>query len=369
MTLATAVAAVMVLAITLYACTGIADYGAGLWDLAAGGRERGRLPRELIDASVTPVWEANHVWLIFLFVLCWTGFGSTFASIMTTLFIPLALAALGIVLRAASFAMRKDAARARARHLAGWLFGIGSVLTPFCLGAVLGAVMTGRVPTGNAAGNELTSWWNATSVAVGLLVVAIGAFMAAVYLVAEARKRGLPQLEPYFRGRAVAAGGAALALGVIALLALRADQRQMFDRVVGRGWVLIVVGLLAMAGAFLLAVRGAVRGLRPVAGLGVAALVWAWAVAQYPYLLPFSLTISQGAAAPVTLGWLLAWSVVALLVVAPALTLLFLLDQRTELGEDPTTSRPDGDDGATRYPVPTPTGTGREAGGTERQRH
>jgi cytochrome d ubiquinol oxidase subunit II len=124
-----------------------------------------------------------------------------------------------------------------------------------------------------------------------------------------------------------------------------------------------------MAGAFLLAVRGAVRGLRPLAGLGVAALVWAWAVAQYPYLLPFSLTISEGAAASVTLGWLLAWSVVALLVVAPALTLLFLLDQRTELGEDPTTSRPDGDDGATRYPVPTPTGTGRDAGGTERQRH
>ena len=133
MTAATAVAAILVLAITLYACSGLADYGAGLWDLLAGGRERGRGPRALIDTAITPVWEANHVWLIYVLVLGWTAFGVAFASIMSTLFIPLALAVLGIVLRAASFAMRKDAARARMRHLAGWLFGIGSVLTPYSL--------------------------------------------------------------------------------------------------------------------------------------------------------------------------------------------------------------------------------------------
>src|SRR3954470_8604565 len=194
MTAATAVAVIMVLAITLYACSGLADYGAGFWDLIAGGRDRGRSPRELSDAAVTPVWEANHVWLIFLLVLCWTAFGPAFASIMSTLFIPLALAALGIVLRAASFAMRKDAARAGARHLAGWLFGIGSVLTPFCLGAALGGIMTGRVPLGNAAGNEVSSWLNATSVAIGLLAVATGAFLSGVYLVAETHRRGAPDL-------------------------------------------------------------------------------------------------------------------------------------------------------------------------------
>ena len=169
MTAAEAVAGVLLLAITIYACSGLADYGAGFWDLLAGGREHGRRPRELIDAAVTPVWEANHVWLIFVLILSWTAFGAAFASIMTTLFVPLALALLGIVLRAASFAMRKDAARAGARHLTGWLFGIGSVLTPFCLGAALGGLLSGRVPEGNAAGNELTSWWNATSMAVGLL--------------------------------------------------------------------------------------------------------------------------------------------------------------------------------------------------------
>ncbi|GIH98179.1 cytochrome D ubiquinol oxidase subunit II [Planobispora takensis] len=333
----------MVIAITLYACSGLADYGAGLWDLTAGGRERGRRPRALIDAAITPVWEANHVWLIYLIILCWTAFGAAFAPIMTTLFIPLALAALGIVLRAAGFAMRKEAARARARHLAGWLFGIGSILTPFCLGAVLGAIMAGRVPAG-ATGDEISSWWNATSIVFGLVAVSIGAFAAAVYLIAESRRRGAPHLHGYFRTRAFVSGGAALVLGVAGLIALRADQRQMFDRVVERGWPLLLLSAVALAGAFLLAARGMVRGLRLVAAAGIAALIWAWAVAQYPYLLPFSLTVDAGAAAGVTLDWILVWFAVALLLVIPALALLYVLDQKGDLAEDPATSLPSHDE-------------------------
>jgi len=338
MTAANGVAAIIVLAVTVYACTGLADYGAGVWDLAAGGRERGRRPRALIDTALTPIWEANHVWLIFLLVTLWTGFGIAFGAIMSTLFIPLALAALGIVLRGANFALHKDAARRGTRHLAGWLFGIGSVLTPFFLGAALGAVLSGRVPAGNAAGDELTSWWNLTSVSVGLLAVAMGAFLSAVYLVVEARRRGLPGLRNYFRIRAVGAGVAGLVLGAVALAALRADERQMFDRIVGRSWALIIIGVVALVATFALAVRGATRGVRVVAAVGVAALVWTWGVAQYPYLLPFDLTITAGAGAAVTQRWLLAWFVVALLVIGPALVLLYVLDQRGELGEDPTTS-------------------------------
>jgi cytochrome d ubiquinol oxidase subunit II len=340
MTAANAVAAILVLAVTAYACSGLADYGAGLWDLTAGGRETGRRPRGLIDTAITPVWEANHVWLIFLLVLTWTAFGEAFASIMSTLFVPLALAALGIVLRAASFAMRKDAARAGARHVSGWLFGIGSVLTPFCLGAVLGGLITARVPLGNAAGNEWSSWLNVTSLAVGLMAVATGAFLSAVYLVAESHRRGAPDLREYFVVRARTAGIAGAVLGVVTLVALFFDERKMFDRLVGRGWLLLILGLVALVATFLLAARGLVRGLRLVAAAGVAALVWAWAVAQFPYLLPFSLTISAGAGAAVTLHWVLVWFVVALVLVGPALALLFTLDRRGAVGEDPTTSRP-----------------------------
>ena len=345
MSTAEVVAAIMVLAMTLYAWSGFADYGAGLWDLTAGGAERGRRPRELIDTAVTPVWEANHVWLIFLLVLCWTGFGVAFASVMTTLFVPLCLAAVGIVLRGASFALRKDAAREGRRHLAGWLFGVGSVLTPFCLGAVLGAIASARVPVGAAAGGALTSWLNPTSIAVGLLAVAIGSYLAAVYLVAEARRHGSAALEAYFRVRAVVAGSAGLLLGAGALIALRVEERTMYDRLVSRSVPLLVVGVLALSAAMVLAFRRMVRGLRAVGALGVASLIWAWAWAQQPYLLPFSLTIADGAGAPTTLRWLVIWAVVAVCTVVPALALLYVLDQRDELGEDPTTSRADPEPG------------------------
>jgi cytochrome d ubiquinol oxidase subunit II len=285
---------------------------------------------------VTPIWEANHVWLVFLLITGWTGFGVAFASIMTTLFIPLSLAALGIVLRGASFALRKDAARAHWRHGAGWLFGLGSILTPFCLGAVLGGIASGRVPVGNAAGDPVTSWLNPTSVAAGALAVAMGAYLSAVYLVAEARRRALNHLEPYFQIRAVVAGLA----GGAALAALWADEPAMFHRVVTRSLPLVAAGVLALALSFAFARRGVMRGLRVLAAAGVSALVWSWAVAQTPYLLPFSLTISDGAGGPATLRWLLIWVGVAALTVMPALALLYVLDQRGELGEDPTTSHP-----------------------------
>jgi cytochrome d ubiquinol oxidase subunit II len=213
------------------------------------------------------------------------------------------------------------------------------VLTPFFLGATLGAVASGRVPVGNAAGNQITSWWNATSVTVGLLAVAMGGYLSAIYLVVEARRQDEIDLERYFRVRALAAGVAALLLGGAALTALYFDARTMFDRVTGRSIPLIIIGVLALAASFVMARRGAARGLRVLGALGVAALVWSWAVAQAPYLLPFSLTIAAGAGADVTQRWLLGWALVALVTVVPLLSLLYVLDQRGTLGEDPTTSR------------------------------
>ena len=130
MSSADAVAVVLWIGATMYAVFGGADFGAGLWSLLAGGGERGRRPRELIDWAIGPVWEANHVWLIFVLVVLWTGFSSAFEAIFSTLFIPLSLAALGIVLRGAGFAFHKTARRVRGRALAETLFGLASLLTP-----------------------------------------------------------------------------------------------------------------------------------------------------------------------------------------------------------------------------------------------
>ncbi|MCJ7438291.1 MAG: cytochrome d ubiquinol oxidase subunit II, partial [Acidimicrobiia bacterium] len=114
--MAEAVAVVLFIGITAYALFGGADFGAGFWDLVAGGAERGKHPRAVVDHSIGPVWEANHVWLIFVLVVLWTAFSEAFGSIMLTLFVPLSLAALGIVLRGSSFAFRKEVYRTSSRR-------------------------------------------------------------------------------------------------------------------------------------------------------------------------------------------------------------------------------------------------------------
>ena len=164
MSTADAVAAVLWVGATMYAVFGGADFGAGFWSLVAGGGERGRRARELIDWAIGPVWEANHVWLVFVLVVLWTAFSAAFAAIFSTLFIPLSLAALGIVLRGSGFAFHKTARRSRGRDLAERLFGLSSLLTPFFMGTVVGAIAAGRVPPGNAAGDPVSSWLNLLSV-------------------------------------------------------------------------------------------------------------------------------------------------------------------------------------------------------------
>src|SRR6186997_3618182 len=161
--MSTAAALVLFTAITMYAVFGGADFGAGFWDLVAGGSRRGERPREVIDHSIAPVWEGNHVWLIFCFVVLWTGFPEAYASITLTLFVPLTLAAFGIVLRGSSFAFRKTVFTTRDRRNFGAAFALSSVLVPYCMGAIAGAIASGRIPAGGVAGDPWSSWLNPTS--------------------------------------------------------------------------------------------------------------------------------------------------------------------------------------------------------------
>src|SRR5215212_10240619 len=154
-------AAVLFAGVVAYAVLGGADYGAGFWDLTAGGAHRGSRARQLIDQTLAPVWEANHVWLIFCLVMLWTGFPGAFAAIMTTLYVPLGLAALGIVVRGSGFAFRKVFVRTDQQRGLGAAFAVSSVLTPFFFGTVAGGIASGRVPTGGD-GNPMSSWLNPT---------------------------------------------------------------------------------------------------------------------------------------------------------------------------------------------------------------
>jgi cytochrome d ubiquinol oxidase subunit II len=333
MSSATAVAVVLFIGATMYAVFGGADFGAGLWSLLAGTGDRARRPRELIDWAIGPVWEANHVWLIFVIVVLWTGFPSAFEAIFSTLFIPLSLAALGIVLRGSGFAFQHTARRPSGRALAVACFGLASVLTPFFMGTVVGAIAGGRVPVGNASGDDVTSWLNPLSLETGALFVATGAYLSAVFLISDARRAGAPDLERYFRSRALIAAIVAGGFAVTGLVALRQHASYLFDRLKTDALPLVILSVFCGVAVLVLLSRQAKRGARPLAVGAVVFVIAGWAIAQYPYLLPETLTISQAAAPSSTLTSILIVFAIAVLLVLPSIGLLFLLVQRNLVEE------------------------------------
>jgi cytochrome bd ubiquinol oxidase subunit II len=318
--------------LTLYVVLGGADFGAGLWQLLSGRGERGTAVREHAHEAMAPVWEANHVWLIFVLVVMWTCYPVAFGSIVSTLSIPLFVAAVGIVFRGTSYALRAGTAVAREQRTVDTAFGIASVLTPFALGTVVGAIAAGNVPVGNAAGDLWTSWTGGLSLMVGVLAVAFGAYLSAVYLAADAVRRGAGELERAFRARALTAGVIAGALAVAGLVVLRSEARGLYDALVsGDALPALVVSGLAGLGTLALVWVRRYEAARYSAALAVAAIVAGWAVAQQPVLLP-GLTVSAAAAPHDVLVAVLVSVAAGALVLVPSLALLFTLTLRGRLG-------------------------------------
>jgi cytochrome d ubiquinol oxidase subunit II len=331
-----AVAVVLFVGVTAYAIFGGADFGAGFWDLIAGGATRGARPRAIAAHSIGPVWEADHVWLIFCLVVLWTAFSQAFASIMLTLFVPLTLAALGIVLRGSSFAFRKEVFRtARQRNL-GAVFAVSSVLVPFCMGAVAGAIASGRVPAGGKAGDLWSSWLNPTSILGGVLAVAVCAYLAATFLVWDARRLQDEDMVEYFRRRAILAAIVTGVIAFIGIFVLHTDARYVFDGLTARALPVVLLSAVCGIGSLGMMVRGGQRGARLLAVGAVASVVIAWGIAQWPYLLPTTLKVSQAAAPSATLTAVLVVFGIAVVTILPALGLLYVLDQRSLLEADQT---------------------------------
>ena len=332
--MSTLVAVVLLLAMVGYAVLGGADFGAGFWDLVAGDAERGERPRGLVERSIGPVWEANHVWLIFIFVVTWTAFPLAYQSIWLTMFVPLTLAALGIVLRGASFAFRKAVPQLRYRRVLGGAFAISSVLVPFCFGAVAGGIASGQVPSGGEAGDPVHSWLGPVSLCTGVLAVVLAAYLAAVYLVWEARSAQDEQLVAYFVRRASISAVVCGVVSVAGLVALREGAPYLFDGLTSRALVPVLLGVICGSGALVLLLGGAGRGARVLAAAAVAGVIVTWGVAQWPYLLPETLTVEQAAAPQGTLVALTVAVVLLLLIVVPAFVLLFTLDRRQLLPDE-----------------------------------
>jgi cytochrome d ubiquinol oxidase subunit II len=301
-----------------------ADFGAGLWYLLAGRGPRGRPIRDFTYHAMAPVWEANHVWLIFVLVVTWTAYPTAFGSIMSTLAVPLFIAAVGIILRGTAYALRSGAAPDRDTEGAtGFVFGVSSILTPFALGTVIGGIAAGEVPVGNAEGDLFSSWLNPSSIVIGVLSVATSGYLAAVYLAGDARRHQDAELERAFHARALAMAVIAGALAVAGLLVLGADARELFDDLTsGAGLAAILASAAGGLATVALLRAGRYEPARASAALAVAAVVAGWGLAQRPELLP-GLTVEEAAAAHSTLVALLVSIGAGLVILVPSLLLLY----------------------------------------------
>lgn len=332
MTIVDVVAAILFSGVLLYAVFGGADFGTGTWDLTAGGDARGGRMRRLIDHSIGPVWEANHVWLIFVLVVLWTAFPVPFASMMRTLVIPWALVGVGIVLRGAGFAFRKYATTMGWARAYGVAFSTSSIITPFFLGTIAGAIASGRVPA-SGAGDRLGSWTGPTSLLGGVLAVLTTSFLAAVLLTNDADRAGEDDLRERLRARAL---GTAVLTGVVALagIAVLADDAPtLFERLLGQGLPLILLSAIGgLSTIWLLWVRR-YRAARWAAAASVSAVVLGWGVAQYPWLYVDTILLEDGAGATATLWAILVGFLLAVVIVGPALVALLVLVDRGVLSD------------------------------------
>ncbi|MCL3818289.1 cytochrome d ubiquinol oxidase subunit II [Aeromicrobium wangtongii] len=329
MTLADAVAAALFVGVIAYALFGGADFGSGFFDLTAGGARKGAQLRTLVDHSIGPVWEANHVWLIYILVMWWTGFPESFAAAMNTLIIPMLLALLGIVLRGAAFAFRKYAPTIGQARLYGTIFAGSSLITPFFLGAVAGAIASGRVPI-DRRGDLWSSWLNPTSVLGGVIAVGTCAFLAGVFLTADAERSGLPKLTETLRLRTMLVGVVTGVVVFAALVPIHRDATTLAHGLEHRAAPLIVVSGLAGAATLGCLVTRRYRIGRVAAVVAVASVITGWGVAQYPWLLVDQVRIEDGAGADATLVGLLVVVGLAAVLVVPPLAYLFYLSQEAD---------------------------------------
>jgi cytochrome bd ubiquinol oxidase subunit II len=309
--------------LALYTALAGADFGAGFWQLFAGRGERATRIRAHAHRSMGPVWEANHVWLIFVLTVFWTSYPRAFASIASTLAVPLFIAALGIILRGAAYALRAGASGAGESAVIDTTFSVSSVLTPFALGAAIGAIAIGRVTVGNASGHLFSSWLNPTSIFIGMVAVANCAYLAAVYLAADAARLGDRPLEQALRRRALGAGVVAGAVALGGIVVVNSDSHRLFHALLtGDALAAVIVSFLAGVTTLALVWRRRFDTARFGGAVAVAAIIAGWALARWPTILP-GLTIDDAASGHDTLVWIVVSVLVGAAFTFPSLGLLF----------------------------------------------
>ena len=329
------VAGVMMVALNAYVLLGGADFGGGVWDLLASGPRRDE-QRKLISSAIGPIWEANHVWLIVVVVVLFTGFPGAFGTLSIILHIPLALMLVGIVLRGSAFVFRSYGARGyESQQRWGRVFAIASVITPVLLGVCVGAIASGavgraahpvgptyewRVPT--FTDTYVRPWLAPFPIAVGAMALALFAFLAAVYLIIAARS---DELKEDFRRRAIGAGVAVFVCAFVALALSMRHAPEVGQRLTSSGWAApfhVVTAIAAIIALWALWTRR-YRLARLAAAAQVSLVLWGWAFGQYPWMVPGHVSIEAAAAPPITLELLLWGLAGGSLILIPSLWYLY----------------------------------------------
>ena len=324
-------AAVILIALTAYVLLGGADFGGGVWDLISSGPRKAQ-QRDLIAHAISPVWEANHVWLILAIVLLFTCFPAGFARMAIVLHVPWTLVLIGIVLRGSAFIFRSYGGGG------GRVFAVASLITPVLLGMGVGTIASGRVHDVSGAtsfyAGYVAPWLTPFAFAVGLFALACFAFLAAVYLTLEAKE---PELREDFRLRAIGAGVVVFLTAALAL-ALARQAPLVMRGLTASPWASTLHGLTALAAlaAFWALLTRRFRMARIAAAMQVTLILWGWGLAQYPYLVPPDLTIADSAAPTVTLELALSAVGIGAIVLFPSLYYLFRVFKGQSAGP-PTT--------------------------------
>lgn len=324
------VAAFGLLAVIAYGVLAGADFGGGIWDMFAGGPRREQ-QRAAIAKAMGPVWEANHVWLIFLIVIIFTAFPAAYAALSLGMFGLFHFVLLGISLRGAAFVFRGEQGKEGGRHW-GTIFGASSVITPVLLGMVVGAVSSGhfRVIDGNVRTDGPTPWLAPVSLMIGSLALALCAYLAAVYLTIETEG----PLQDDFRIRGLFAGVSATALTIFALPMFGLEAPHLWSGliswkaapIIGAGFLAAFVSLGSLAyRQFHLA--------RAAAIAQVILLFLGWGLAQHPFIIYPDVTLESSSAPRQILLFVLYAVPLGMAILLPSLWLLFKVFKSTPAAE------------------------------------
>jgi cytochrome d ubiquinol oxidase subunit II len=326
-TLAALSAGLILLSLITYTVLAGADFGGGIWDLLARGPQAPR-ERNAIAAAMGPVWESNHVWLIYVIVLSFTAFPLLYAAVSTALFIPVTLALIGIVLRGAAFSFRSHyGMEVGAGERWGHVFSWASIATPFLLGTVIGGLAGGGIhasgPPVQVQANMWTTWLDPFALCCGALAVALCALLSATYLSVEIYNSGQGDLVNLFRRRALWTGVATVVFAVLAALFAYSEAPTLWSGLTGKALPLVLLAILLGIATAVAIWRGFYLVGRVLVILETACIFLVWGVAQWPYLIVPDVTVDNASSPASVLGPLLIISLLGLVVLLPSLWFLF----------------------------------------------